>query len=217
MGHAAFLRWLTNDRLVDRANHGLGPAYDTLDVVSGTESVISSKVKLSGVTRFHRATVITTGPEGSWLFSPAGTVVSGPDGRVGTQPADGVQFFPAQTLPESGGWYVAWCWAVAAEPASEYWSRRWISVDIAAPLDGRFSFLDLELDLWCNDAETGIVDQEDLDAVEAAGQLNPRKAATARLAADELHQHLRDGCRDAFGGVGWALLEQAHGRHAHRA
>ncbi len=190
------------------------PGVRDADVVSTTERVTSSKLKLSGAARSHPATVISTGPEGSWLFSPAGTVVSGPDGPVGTQPADGVQFFPAHTLPESGGWYVAWCRAVAAEPTSEYWSRPWISVDIATPSDGRFSFLDLELDLWCNDAGAGVADQEDLDA---AGQLDAREAATARLAAEELYQDLRDGCRNAFGGVGWALLEQTRGRQAHLA
>ncbi len=135
---------------------------------------------------------------------------------MATQPADGVQFFPAQRLPESGGWYVAWCWAAAAEPTDGHWSRPWISVDIATPGGNRFSFLDLELDLWCDDAGAGTVDEDELDAAEAAGQLEPRQAATARLAAAELYEDLRYGCREAFGGVGWVLLGEARRRHPNR-
>ena len=182
-----------------------------------TETVVSMKTKLDGVERSHAATVVHTGPEGTWLFSPAGTVIAGPDGPVGVQRADGVQFYPARRLPSSGGWYVAWCWAVAAEPANEYWSRPWISVDIADFGGSPFSFVDLELDLWCDASSAGIVDQDELDAAEAAGWLSPSEATIARRAADELYQDLRHGCRDAFAGAGWSLLERIRGRPADHA
>lgn len=186
-------------------------------MMSTPGDVISTKLKLTGDPRFHAATVVGSSAAGTWLFSPAGTVVSGPSGSVGTQPADGVQFFPTDVLPMSRVWYVAWCWAVAPEPTSPHWARPWISVDIAAREADRFSFLDLELDLWCDESGAGVVDQEDLDAVEAAGRLSPGAAARARLASEELYQDLRAGCRDAFDGEGWSVLEAARGRPAHRA
>lgn len=176
--------------------------------------VHSRKVKLDGVQKSHAARVVRRGPEGGWLFSPAGTLVSGSDGSAMVQPADGVQFYPAHPLPESGGRFVAWCWAVSPEPPTSHWTAPWISVDIAAARDEPLSFLDLELDLWCSAEGEGIVDAEDLDAAEGSGLVDATTADVARLAAEELYRTLRSGYPGAFGGLGWRLLAQARQRPA---
>ncbi|WP_146197655.1 hypothetical protein [Promicromonospora sp. AC04] len=131
-----------------------------------------------------------------------------------TQPADGVQFFPAQPLPESGGWFVAWCWAPAPEPPADHWTSPWISVDVAAACDEQFSFLDLELDLWCSAEGAGIVDVEELDAAEADGLVDAVTADVARDAAEELYGALHSGHQGAFDGLGWRLLAEIRGRPA---
>jgi hypothetical protein len=170
--------------------------------------VRSRKVKLDGAQKTHSARVVRRGPEGTWLFSPAGTEVVGPGGPLPTQPADGVQFFPAAPLPESGGWFVAWCWTTAPDPPTDHWTSPWISVDVAAAHDEPFSFLDLELDLWCSAGNAGIVDVEELDAAEDAGLVDAAAAAVARDAAQELYRALRHGYQGAFGGIGWQLLAE---------
>lgn len=83
------------------------------------EAVTSTKIKLDGVERSHRATAVHISEQGTWLFSPAGTVINVSNSPVAIQPADGVQFFPANTLATSGGWYVAWCWGGSGQPAGE--------------------------------------------------------------------------------------------------
>lgn len=90
-------------------------------------------------------------------------------------------------------------------------------MDIAAPGSGPFTFVDHELDLWCDTSGAGIVDQEELDAAEAAGHLSQQEATTARMAADELHHTFRHGYADAFAGWGWSLLKQARQDLVHRA
>ncbi|WP_425955584.1 hypothetical protein [Xylanimonas sp. McL0601] len=181
------------------------------------ELVRSVKVKLDGSRKSHTARVARTGPEGIWLFSPAGTEIIGSDGSLTTQPADGVQYFPRHVLPETGGRFVAWCWAAAPEPPADFWSSPWISVDIAASRDEPFSFLDLELDLWCSSDGSGIVDVEELDAAERAGWVDAAGATRARGSADEVQRELKVGYQDAFGRVGWNLLAQVRGRPAHEA
>jgi hypothetical protein len=176
--------------------------------------VRSRKVKLDGSQKTHASRVVRRGPEGVWLFSPAGTEVVGHGGPLPTQPADGVQFFPARALPESGGRFVAWCWAAAPEPPADHWTSPWISVDVAAARDEPFSFLDLELDLWCSADAAGIVDVEELDDAEHAGLVDAPTAAVARDAAEELHRALRRGYQGAFGGLGWDLLAEIRGRRA---
>lgn len=166
------------------------------------------KIKLDGATSEHKATLIETGPQGCWLYSPAGTVVTRSDGTTTTQPADGVQFFPAAR------WFTAWCWARAQNPPKPYWDRRWILVDVAKPAEvdldaGLVSFVNLELDLWCTDEDVGVVDQDELDDAERRGLLTSVQAVTARRTAEELYNELRTGCAAAFDGVGWRLLEQA--------
>ncbi|MFC8797623.1 hypothetical protein ACFT2C_07800 [Promicromonospora sp. NPDC057138] len=177
-------------------------------------AVRSRKVKLDGAEKTHASRVVRRGPEGVWLFSPAGTEVVGPDGPLPAQPADGVQFFPAQALPESGGWFVAWCWSAAPEPPADHWTSPWISVDVAAARDELFSFLDLELDLWCSADDAGIVDADELDDAEAADLVDAATAAVARHAADELYRALRSGYHTAFDGLGWRLLAEIRGRPA---
>lgn len=171
------------------------------------------KAKLSGWTNTHRAEVAQQDATGTWLFSPAGTTVTSRSGKVvWVQPVDGMQFFPAERLPLSGGWYVAWCWEAGADPADEMWNHRWVSIDLgteagSAPGAGPYDFVDLELDLWCGPHGLGIVDQDDLEDVVARGLVGPEQAAVVTRAADELYQHLLGGCENAFGGVGWALLD----------
>lgn len=191
----------------------MSPALDDIAVPVG-RTVRSRKVKLDGSEKTHASRVVRRGPEGVWLFSPAGTEVVGPDGPLQAQPADGVQFFPAQPLPASGGWYVAWCWAVAPEPPSDHWASQWVSVDVAAARDEPFSFLDLELDLWCSADDAGVVDVEELDAAEADGLVDAATADVARDAAEELHRALRAGYQGAFDGLGWRLLAEVRGRAA---
>lgn len=176
--------------------------------------VRSRKLKLDGVEKTHLSRVVRRGPEGVWLFSPAGTEVVGPDGPLPRQPADGVQFFPADPLPESGGRFVAWCWASAPEPPADHWTSPWISVDVAAARDEPFSFLDLELDLWCSADDAEIVDVEELEDAEAAGLVDAATAAVARDAADELYRALRHGYQRGFDGLGWRLLAEIRGRAA---
>jgi hypothetical protein len=187
-----------------------------MDDVGGPvgRTVRSRKVKLDGIHKAHAARVVRRGPEGVWLFSPAGTAIVGSDGSVSTQPADGVQLFPAQALPESGGRFVAWCWAAAPEPPSDHWLSPWISVDVAAVRDEPFSFLDLELDLWVSADDAGIVDVDELDAAEADGLIDVAAAQIARDAADELHRALSSGYQEAFDGLGWRLLAEVRGRSA---
>lgn len=176
--------------------------------------VRSRKVKLDGSRKAHVSRVVRRGPEGVWLFSPAGTEVVGSDGSVMEQPADGVQFFPAQALPESGGRFVAWCWAVAPQPPADYWASPWISIDVAAARDEPFSFLDLELDLWCSAEGAGIVDAEELDAAEESGLVDAATAGVARRTAQELHRALLSGYQGVFGGLGWQVLAETRGRPA---
>lgn len=179
-----------------------------------SEQVTVCKAKLSGRTNTHTATVVHRDAHGTWLFSPAGTTVTSRGGHVvWTQPADGVQFFPAAPLPRSGGWYVAWCWEVGPDPADQMWNHRWISVDLgtrpgSAPGSGPYEFVDLELDLWCGPTGLGIVDQDELDEVVAAGLVSPDEARVVERAGDELYEHLAGGYEQAFGGVGWALLDE---------
>lgn len=179
-----------------------------------------SKAKLSGRVTEHRAVVAHRDVAGIWLFSPAGTPVTNAAGRVvWTQPADGMQYFPAAPLPRSGGWFVAWCWEIAPDPISAIWSRRWISVDLATPENGPdarpYHFTDLELDLWCAADGLGIVDEDELAAVEQAGLITPEVAATTRAAGAELYEHLSRGRSAAFGGAGWQLLDQRLGHPGH--
>jgi hypothetical protein len=181
------------------------------------ELVRSSKVKLDGSRKTHTSRVVRSGPEGIWLFSHAGTKIVGSDGSVAGQPADGVQFYPTHALPESGGRFVAWCWAVAPEPPANFWTSPWISIDVAEARDEPFSFLDLELDLWCSNDGSGIVDVDELDAAEESAQVDTATANRARNAAHELHRVLQVGYREAFGRLGWELLAEERGRPADEA
>lgn len=177
-------------------------------VTSSQQVIVVRKIKLDGVVSEHRALLVEARPEGCWLYSPAGTTVTKSDGTSIAQPADGVQFFPVDQ------WFAAWCWAPAINPSSSYWTRPWISVDIAEPAQvdlvaGRATFVDLELDLWCSEEGSGVVDQDELEAAERQGLLTSSKATTARRTAEELHADLKAGCATAFDGVGWRLLERA--------
>lgn len=168
------------------------------------------KIKLDGRTSEHSMTWIETTSDGTWLFSPAGNVVTRSNDEPYRQPGDGVQFFPVDR------WFAAWCFAPAENPPNGYWTRPWIAIDIAEPAQvdlaaGQVTFVDLELDIWCADEGADIVDQDELADAERRGLITAQAADRARRIAEELVAELSVGWRHAFDGVGWRLLEQSRG------
>lgn len=185
------------------------------EVTSGERaSATIRKIKLDGSWAEYTAELIPSPaeigdhtPSGRWLYSAAGTEVRRSGRDPIAQPADAVTY-----VPTAGG-FVAMHWRPAATPTHPHWAGPWISVDIADRItlgpDGSVSFRDLELDLWRAADGVGIVDQDELADAVTRGLLDPSTAAAAERTAGTLADHLADvSLTDAFGGLGWALLDR---------
>lgn len=163
---------------------------------SGIERSVT-KIKLDGVARTHTSLQIDVTPERAWMFAPEGTAVHDDTGELFTRhDTAGIQ------LLEPGQWWTAW-W---------FDDRRWIAIDVTFPVEETpigFRYTDLELDLWWRDGDSGIVDQEELQAALASGQIDEMVATTAEQVASALHDRLRHD--HEFVQRGFAMLDHALG------
>lgn len=154
-----------------------------------------TKAKLAGQTRVWRARFVGSDEHGIWLYAPAGTPNRTPAGQLfGTLSHDGVQLVPVD------GWWVAWWWADGS-----------ITLDVTTPavIDGpSVTYVDLELDLWANDGDHGLVDQDQYDAARTAGLISDEQDGPARAATNDLERQLAERV-EPFGDEGWNWLSRS--------
>jgi hypothetical protein len=138
-----------------------------------------TKVKLNGPARTWTSRLVDGTDDHAWLYAPAGTLVhhESPPGHVTRYESAGVQ------LLVPGLWWTGWWWAAGHR----------IDIDITLPVskvDGGYRYTDLKLDLWWQDSDCGIVDQDDLQAALDIGDLDSATAARAAAMADDLQTRL---------------------------
>ena len=171
-------------------------------------TVIRKVKRPEGIARWS-VYVMGNDRHGLWLYSPKGTIYRSQVGlnvvgecEVGQ--GIGEAGLPVMHLiPNAAWWTAAWC-SDGENPQ--------ISVDICTPptpIDGEWSYIDLELDpVAYSDGRVEIDDEDEfVDACEA-GLITRDEAINARSAAAEVERCLRHRI-EPFGHLGWDKLDEA--------
>lgn len=155
------------------------------------------KHKLDGTGQTWNATLSRVDVHGHWLFCHAGTPIEALDGSpLPPHPTDGIQ------LITPGQWWTAWWLA----------TPRCLGIDIVAPIQpqdqDRFTYRDLELDIWWRDGAGRIVDEDELNESLHLGLISQTLADAAGCMAKELLARLQAG-DPLFTTVGFQHLDTA--------
>lgn len=142
--------------------------------------------------------VIEENEQGTWLYTPEGSIVAGRRGHVVRSSFMGVPEAPGlhvlQLVPAGGVWWFG-TWAV------DHGAPR-TAIDICTPPafhDGQWSYVDLELDVYRRQETVGIFDRDELEEACRLGTISPIEREVCLRTAARLDDRLR--------GTDWLLDE----------
>jgi hypothetical protein len=167
------------------------------------EAVAVEKRKLDGAWMRWAAYVVGRDTNGTWLYTPRGSIVVGERDGVAAWSYVGVPQAPGLDVvhlaPVAGWWFAAW--------AVDGLGRR-LTIDICRPPVfslGQWSFDDLELDVWWRGGDSGVVDHDEFDEACDAGLIGPDERTTSLRTATELDADVRTG-NAPFDELAWQQL-----------